>query len=718
MARAASSPSPVPGLVAVVLASLGGALSSQRVARATRTGTPPVIDGVLGDAVWEEAVPLDEFYQIEPIEGPPTEATEVRILYDADYLYVGIRLFDSAPSAIIATTRERDASVDANDRVELFLDTFRDRRNAFWFQMNAAGSKGDALISDNGSDFNKPWDGIWEGKASIDDWGWAVEIAIPFKTLSFEEGLETWGLNVMRSVGRKTESMRWNNPNRDAGFFAVVEAGALEGIRDIRQGVGLDVVPFFASNWNKDRTGQGDTDLLGDPGVDLFYRLSTNLTLSMTVNTDFAEAEVDERQVNLTRFPLFFPERRDFFLQDSGNFAFGDVRPFFSRRIGLVDGEVVPLIAGAKLTGRTGDYNLGVLDVQTDRTTTDASGDIDGQNLFVARVTRNVGEQSRIGGIVTHGNPSGTGDNTVAGLDANYRTTSFRGDKTFTANVWALKSDTEGISGDDAAYGASVHYPNDIWHWGINLQAVQSDFEAALGFFPRRDMRQYSSHLFFKPRIDEDIRNLEFSVVTSVVTDTDDVFETWRTEIQPFGIDWDSGDSAAIKIEHTRDEIRTDFEISDGVVIPVGAYDFTRWSLEAESAEKRAISAEAGISAGDFFDGTRTDWWVEAGYRLEPLLTAQLGFRQSDVDLDGGNFTTRIASARANFSFSTDLSWNSIIQWDNVSETVGVNSRVRWIPRAGHEVFFVFNETLDESGGGLTPVFQQLAFKISYTFRL
>jgi len=715
-----------PLLAPFLLAVLAGEAHAQRSARAVRTVTPPVIDGRPDDAVWTLATPIGELLQIDPIEGDPTERTEVRILYDADHLYLAARAFDRDPAGIIGTTRERDAFLDADDRFEILFDTFRDRRNAFWFQMNATGSKGDALLSDNGSDFNKPWDGIWEGKAAIDELGWAIELAIPFKTLNFAEGLETWGFNVLRFVGRKNERMRWNNGRRDISFFTVAEAGLLEGIADIRQGIGLDVVPSFVSSWNEDRSGGGDADVLGDPGVDLFYKLSPNLTLSLTVNTDFAETEVDARRINLTRFPLFFPEQRDFFLQDAGNFAFGDQRsrggggtlPFFSRRIGLVDGEIVPIVAGGKLTGRVGDYNLGLLDIQTGDTTTEAAGDLDGQNLFVARVSKNVGAQSRIGGIVTNGNPDGTADNTVVGIDGLYRTTSFRGDKNLVATAWALKSDTEGVSGDDASFGAALRYPNDVWQWGGKFEEVQADFDAALGFVPRRDMRTYSADVSFEPRIERDVRNLEFGLATQVVTNTDDVLETWETELQPLGIAWDSGDEFRIELAHTHDELREDFEISDGILVPAGAYDFTRVGVEFDAASKRRINGEAGISVGEFYDGRRTDWWIGLGLRTEPLLTSSLELRQSDVDLDGGEFTTQVAGARANLSFSEELSWNTVVQWDNVSEAIGLNSRLRWIPRPGQEVFLVFNETLDENGDGLSPVFQQVAFKISYTIRL
>src|SRR5262249_22568261 len=275
----------------------------------------------------------------------------------------------------------------------------------------------------NGGGFNKPWNGIWDASARVDSEGWCAELALPFKTLNFAEGLDTWGFNIQRTIGRKRETDRWTCTSRDYSLFNIYRAGDLHGLEGIRQGIGLDVVPFFAAHWRNDRQDGEDHTLLGEPGFDLFYKIIPSLTFSLTVNTDFAETEVDQRQINLTRFPLFFPEKRDFFLQDAGLFDFGlnsgggggpgsgdrAVVPFFSRRIGLSpDGEEVPIVAGAKLTGRAGDYGIGMLDVRTD-----SLGELEGQNLFAGRITKNVGEQSTVGAILTHGNPEGTGDNTV-----------------------------------------------------------------------------------------------------------------------------------------------------------------------------------------------------------------------------------------------------------------------------------------------------------------
>lgn len=681
-----------------------------------RTPTPPQIDARLDDAVWQLATPIGPLTQVEPGIGiPPSQPTEVRLLYDDAWLYIAVRCFDDDPSGIISTQRERDAVLDPDDRVEIYLDTFLDRRNAYFFQINPGGSKGDALITANGGNFNKPWNGIWEGEATIDEQGWCAELALPFKTLNFRAGLETWGFNIQRFIRRHREVARWSGARRDVRAFQISEAGDIAGFAGIRQGLGLDVVPFFVSRLELDNR-KDDAHLLGQPGLDAFYKLGSNLTLSMTINTDFAETEVDERQINLTRFPLFFPERRDFFLQDAGLFEFGggdrDALPFFSRRIGLVDGDEVPILTGLKLTGRIDDYQLGVLDVQTDEAGTLAS-----ENLFVGRVTKNVGELSSIGTIVTHGNPVDDGRNTVIGFDATYRTTSFRGDKRINSTAWFLLADSEDARSGEAAFGASLSYPNDTWSSSAGFKEIQENFAPALGFVPRAGVRLYEGALTYLPRIGGRVRQLEFAVETDVVTDLDNEIETVSTELQPFGVFWESGEGARIEVEQTREELSEDFAITDDVTIPAGDYDFTRARIEFESAEKRPLSVILNYTVGEFFDGDRQDLAAGVNWRPGTLYNASLSYSLNNVSLPDGDFETQLARGRLNFAFSPRTTWSNFVQWDSESDGIGVNSRLRWIPEPGREVFLVFNQTLQRDEGSLETLFQELAFKVGYTLR-
>jgi hypothetical protein len=717
-------------LAALMVASLPlGAQEPDRPrAVSTRVGEPPRIDGRLDDSAWQLATPIGELTQVEPELGvPPSESTEVRFVHDADHLYMLIRCFDSEPERIVTTTRERDAFLDVDDRVEIVFDTFLDRRNAFFFQINAGGSKGDALVTNNGADFNKPWDGIWDGAARVYAQGWTAELALPFKTLNFAPGQETWGFNIDRYIGHKREEARWANASRDHSLFNVYRCGELAGFAGIHQGIGLDVVPFFVSHWRNERDedgdgeadGSGEKTLLGEPGFDLFYKLIPSLTFSLTVNTDFAETEVDQRQINLTRFPLFFPERRDFFLQDAGVFAFSSddsgVIPFFSRRIGLsAEGEEVPILAGAKLTGRAGDYGIGVLDVQTDD-----MDELDGQNLFAARLTRNVGRQSTIGGIVTHGDPEGEGDNAVYGLDLTHRASVFEDGRDLVTSGFLLLADADsaGDLGVRSAFGLEVSAPGDLLAWSLGALEIQERFDPALGFVPRTGVRRYAGAIEYQPRpAIQSLRQLEFGLGTEVFTDTDGALETWSTTLQPLGFLFEAGDELRLEVVHVQDEPLEDFTVSD-VLIPAGEYEDTFGRLGFSSAEKRAVALGLQLEAGEFFDGDRQSYAAELTWHPGPLFDGLLHYSFNDASLPNGDFETHLAILRANFSFTPELSWNNFLQWDTESDTIGVQSRLRWIPVPHQEVFLVFNETLEGDSSSSAPLFQELSFKVTYAIR-
>lgn len=693
-------------------------------AEAVRTDTAPVIDGVLDDAVWRLASPIGPLTQVEPVVGAaPSQRTEIRVLFDDDHLFVGVRCFDDDPAALITTTSERDARLNPDDRFELVIDTYLDRRNAFFFQMNPAGSKGDGLITDNGRDFNKPWDGIWDGVTSIDAEGWSAELALPFKTLNFDPDTTTWGFNLQRFIRRHNEEARWAGPSRNYGLFQVAEAGDLTGIEGIQQGLGLDVVPVITGRWFKDRSGPSHREVRrGDPGLDVFYNITPDLKASLTLNTDFAEAEVDERRVNLTRFPLFFPERRDFFLEDAGQFEFADLGndliPFFSRRIGSVNGEQVPLRVGAKVTGRQGPWNIGLLDARTGSST-----GLDAQNLFTARITRNVGEESTVGGIITRGDPEGESRNALVGLDANYRSTSFLGGNRLQASAFFLQSDSPGLAdaeqgGDESAYGVRVRYPNDVWSWGVDAKEIQDDFQADLGFVPRRGIRSYRADVSWRPRIDtEELRRWEFQVEGDIITDTDGETESSNVEIQPFSLQWQNGDRVGLEVESVREVLISPFDITSDVTIPPGDYSWTRTRLEYDQDDGRVLALGGNVETGDFYDGRRVDWAGRLDWRPGATFNGGLEYERNRVSLDDGRFTTQITRLRANVFFSPDLSWNTFWQWDSVSDVVGVNSRLRWIPDPGQEIFFVFNRAWQRDRHHADPLFAEFVVKGQYTVR-
>jgi len=460
-----------------------------------------------------------------------------------------------------------------------------------------------------------------------------------------------------------------------------------------------------------------DASLLGKPGFDAFYRLTPSLQASVTVNTDFADTEVDDRQVNLTRFPLFFPEKRAFFLQDAGVFAFADLDeslvPFHSRRIGLApDGTVVPILVGARLTGHQDDWNIGALDVETG-----AEDGIGRQNLFVARVSRNVGEQSTIGGIYTHGDPTGATDNQLLGFDANFRTDSFAGDKNLTASVFVLKTETDGQPGDDLAYGASLGFPNDLWNFKLAARAIESNFQPALGFVPRTGVHEYTAQLAFEPRIDRAIRRLEFGLDAACVTGTDGALQTLTSDTKVLGLVWDAGDELRLIVRQSRDVLDQPFTIHPGVDIPVGTYDAVRGRIETESALKRPLSGALGTEAGPFFDGHRFEVDGSVDWRPSANFHTGVQYEFNDVDLDEGAFQTHVARVHLDLFFSPDISWLNFVQYDNESRVLGIDCRFRWTLQPGRDLFVDFTETALAGAGEFAPQQEVLAAKIVYTLR-
>jgi hypothetical protein len=696
---------------------------------ASRTERPPVIDGRLGDAAWNDAILIDNLRQVEPVEnGEPSERTEVRILYDADFLYIAFRCFDREPSGIIATEMRRDGAASSggrgfgnggtnfrDDRVMVVLDTFHDRRNGFYFEINPVGARTDGLIENN-DDLRTDWDGIWYGKASIDDAGWAAEIAIPFKTVGFNERSDTWGLNLQRSIRRRNEDIRWSAPQQNKELTSVADAGELTGLMGLNQGIGLDVVPFGVASYLRDHN-ENDEDWDLDAGFDLFYNFTPSLKAAITVNTDFAETEVDERQVNLTRFPLFFPEKRDFFLQDAGIFNFGGIRmnplPFHSRRIGIgADGEEVDIIAGAKITGRIGDLNLGLLDVQTD----DHAG-VNGSNLAVGRVSYNVLSESDVGVIGTYGDPRSNGSNALYGFDFNFRDSQFSGDQTATGHAWILQSNTPGVDGGETAWGLKAGWPNDIVDWEVGFTHIDQDFNPALGFVPRGGIREYYTQFRYRWRPGGVIRRIDVGTFATLITDLDNDLESSEINLNLLSIETEYGDEFDVEYSIVKEVLDEDFEISEGVVIPVGSYDWQRTGVAYSGSQARLLRFEADASYGGFWSGESLELQAGVEWRASANLSLSLEYEYNDVDLDEGDFITRLARARANIYFTPDISWQTFIQYDNVSDTLGINSRFHWIIQPGSDFYLVLNQGYDIIDSRPHSGFTELTSKVGWTFR-
>ncbi|MCG8432870.1 MAG: carbohydrate binding family 9 domain-containing protein [Gammaproteobacteria bacterium] len=687
--------------------------------------TPPVIDGVLDDAVWTQIPAIDDFHQVDPVEfADPTERTEVRVTYDADFIYVGAQLYDSEPDKISAKQLIQGRTFFSDDRFEVILDTFHDERNNFLFQLNPNGIRREALT---GNDyFIEDWDGIWLGDARINEQGWAVEMAIPFKTLSFDPNGDTWGINFWRMIARKREEVAWSSQERNtsspyAGDVTGLQCqlGTVTGLdcTQVNQGKGLDIIPSGVVSWVNDRDAD-ETDSDIEPSLDLFYKVGTGLTAALTVNTDFSATEVDDRQVNLTRFSLFFPEKRDFFLQDAGIFTFSDIegngQPFFSRTIGLgEEGEPVDIDVGGKITGRAGIWNIGALAVQQDTSTGD-----DSTNLFVARVAANIFNESTVGAIVTDGSPDGS-DNSLVGADFNYRNSSFQGDKRLIGRLWYQQTDTPGLDGNDKAFGAIIEAPNDRIDWEVQLTEIQENFNPALGFVNRSDIRSYEHFFRYRTRPKSGRwRAINNWIFAELVEDLDGNIESRLIEYTPVELFSHGGDLYRFWLTDTHEVLAEPFEIFDGIIIPPGDYDFVQRRITIETGVQRPVSFEVSLSDGDFFDGTRlrTDFSIE--WRPSAHFSFGLDHNRNDIELPGGRFISRLYRVRADVAFNSKWSLLNFLQFDNVSNQFGLNTRLRYIPEAGKEMFLVLNHGMvREPDDSFRSTLTEVIFKLGYTFR-
>jgi hypothetical protein len=671
-------------LLACLLPLLAAADESPRL-RVVRVDEGPEIDGQLDDPVWERAVVIDRLIQAEPQQGAPvSERTEIRILSDLDYLYFGIRNYDRNPELIIAQKMLRDDSLLSEDRIAIALDTFHDRRNGYLFEVNALGARLDALI-ENG-EFDGNWDGIW------------------------------YAMNLLRVIRRHDERARWADPYPQKSFLNMKDAGVLEGMRGIRQGLGLDVKPGAALR-HVDDPVEDRSYTKFDPSLDAFYKLLPSITATLTANTDFAETAVDERRLNLTRFDLFFPEKRDFFLQDAGIFEFGGLadngRPFFSRRIGLdEEGEPYDILVGGKITGRANRLNIGILDTYVDE-----HGGVDAQNLFVGRFSGNVLEESQVGVIATSGDPLSNEDNHLAGGDFFYRNSNVRDNQVLIGRLWYQRSFTPELDGQENAFGALLEYPNDIVNWKLEAFEIQENFFPALGFVNRVDIRQYTAYFRYRIRREGFLRTIDTKVWSSLVTDTDNDVESVSVTYDFLELTSERDDEIELFWRFGYEQLDEDFEIHPDVMIPPGRYSWHRGGIEAELGATRPLSGRVVVAYGGFFDGTRLR--VEALLRWRPsahmLFSAE--YVQNEIDLPEDHFHTRLARVRVNFNFTPDLSWNTFAQYDNLNDTIGINSRVRWIIVPGSEFFLVFNQDLladdwDISRGRTEPV-----AKLAWTFR-
>lgn len=680
-----------------------GTGETPKIADAVYVTLPPKIDGKLDDEAWQQATVIEDLHQTNPNYGAaPTERTIFYVAYDRDALYIAARVYESDPSRIVANQLIQGGSIRNDDRINLVLDPYLTKRSGYVFGINPNGIRGEGLY-DRPYQVNPDWSGIWYGEARRTDYGWVAELAIPFKTISFNSNLNEWGFSLTRTIMRSGEKIAWTSRNRETNPSA---AGIIAGIGEAQQGMGLDIVPSLALKSVKENH-KGHEHWTMVPSVNAFYKITPSLTASVTANTDFSGADVDDVVVNLSRFSLFLPEKRDFFLQDADIFGFADVEengiPFFSRKIGLSeDGLPVDIVVGAKLSGRIGNVNIGAMGVLQDNQPT-----VDQTELAIARISVNVLEESAIGVIGTFGDPQSDDDNYLMGADFVYRNNSLIKGKNIEGSLWYQTTSTETLDTGafpltdrtytGASYGGSIGmYAKDGFFGAIYHKTLEDGFNPALGFANWTGIRQTENFGGYRRRPDSSwIREITHSYFYQRTTDLDGNLEMRIRSIQPFEIVTNAGDKARLRLRMIDEVIHQPFEIYDGIFVQPGHYDHNRAELVLTSSEARRFSYLGEFDVGDFFDGYRKRVFNSVTWRPNKHLLFGAGLGVNDIDLVGGDFVTRVGTFRANIAFNSKWSWLNFIQYDNVSDTAGYNGRLKWQPVPGDEYVFVVNYGAD-----------------------
>jgi hypothetical protein len=691
------------------------------------------IDGKLGEPAWQRAAVVDRFIQREPEAGrPSSERTEVRLFFDEQNLYIGVRCWDSDVRGIVANEMRRDVNLLNNDCVEVFLDTYHDHRTAFYFSTNPLGAQRDGIITANLSDEEQNWDwnGVWDNACSIDSTGWTAEIAIPFQTLRFQSGEGImWGINIARVIPRKREEAYWSPISRDFGWTAkyrVDAYGHLLGLSDLKQPGDFEVKPFALIGTQRDYEEGTPLERKLTGGLDAKVHLTPNFTADLSWNTDFAQVEADQEQTNLTRFELFYPEKRDFFLEGAAIFRFGErfTVPFlpasvlfFSRRIGLSeDNTMIPLIGGVKMTGRTGDTNIGLLNMTADRNSyTNDDGEfkvVPRTNFSVLRLRQDILANSSIGMIAL--NKQSLDDasfNRNIGLDATiYLTPNTQ------VSGYVVKTSTPSMRGHDLAAYGDFYYNDDFWSVILNQNSVQDNFNPEMGFFPRTGIRKSEVSFGVSPRPEVlNIRQLSlFNDFLYITDQRGELASRWN--YAGFFSQFQDGSWWFAILSSNYEWLTEDFEIHDGVNIVPGVYRFTNVVSQFQSDQSKPVSGLLSLNAGNFYDGTLLGYGLGANLKVGSRLTLNLQYSYNHVKLSAGQFTSSIVGARILYTFSPRLFAKAFIQWNSDNDAVSGNFLVSFIHTPGSDLFLVYNEELATGRDRLQSNNRTLLLKFTYLF--
>jgi hypothetical protein len=692
---------------------------------AVRASGPVTLDGALDEPVWSTAPVAQNFIQSDPREGQPaTFDTDVRVLYDDDALYFGVFAKDDEPSRLIVNDLKKDYNTESSDGFRIILDTFHDERNGYQFATNPAGAKWDAQMSNEGRETNANWDGIWDVTTRITETGWVAEIRIPFRTLKFDGAeAQTWGMNFERKVRRLNEDSFWSPIPRIYDITRVSLAGTMDGLRGLRPGKNIRVKPYALSSSNT--LGRTGTDGDFDAGFDVKYGVTSGLTWDFTVNTDFSQAEADEQQINLSRFSLFFPEKRDFFLENSGIFQFGaggggfaagggggggggtaarqnssgDTRLFFSRRIGLSDsGGAIPILAGTRLTGRQGAYSIGVLNIQQR-----SEGAVPASNFTALRIRRDLFATSDIGAVLLNKEVDGPGFNRVAGVDANFRfgpsvSLNAYGARTFSPEPAVPQE------GREHTMRVGGRYDGRIWQVNGRFDTIGARFNDEMGFVPRLGVD--NSFIFvgrrFRPlAISRWMREIRPHWQADTFTRQHGGGLESRYQDFHLPFNFQDGSSMELGVNPNTEVVRSPFTInsSRGVRVNPGRYEFDEYFMFWNTNSAARVSFNNRYSIGRFYDGYRRGYTFGPSVRLNENFNAAVSLQINDIELSTGSFVSKLMTARVNYNFNTRMFVNALVQYNSDNHQWTSNLRFNIIHRPLSDFFLVYNEGRDERTG-------------------
>lgn len=678
------------------------------------------LDGDLEENAWEKANKISNFTQRELQEGQPaTETTEVAILYSDTHLYIGLWAFDSEPEKIIAKESKRDFSWQSEDNFEIILGPFNDNRNGYLFVINPNGAMADVLVADEGSGINIDWNGVWQAEVEIDDEGWFAEIEIPFSTLKFPDSDEQiWALNMERNIRRKNEQVLWQGWSRNQDLEKISHAGKLAGLKNIRSASPWELKPYLNVGVEREKTKTTLAKI--KLGGEFNYLITSNMKLNLTFNTDFSQVESDREEINLTRFSLFYPEKREFFLEGKSLFEFNlneDAQVFYSRRIGLHERKQVPIIGGARIVGKAGGTNLGLMSIQSaDKDTLSST------NFSIIRLKQEVFKQSNIGLIFTSKNNADT-YNYVYGVDANYATSNFFNKKNFEMGAAFSQSYSEHQSNkNNLGYKAYINYPNDLVEFDLYTFIINQNFNPEMGFLRRKDYRLYYSNLILKPRpkFIPYIKNFEIIPFETAYyfTDHNHKLESVEMEFRPLGAEFKSGDHIEFNIQRFFDRLDEVFEIIDDVEIPEADYWFTRYEVGLESFEGRPIFSEVQYSWGDFYTGKRQELEAALAWNIQRKLNISVDWERNSIQLDDEKFTTNELGSRVEYAFNPNLYSSVFGQWNNEDDEILLNYRINWLPIPGSYFYFVVNQKLSTQNNSIELLTTTVILKLIWRFSI